>query len=370
MTSFSLPTKLFLFSTMLATAVECGGSDNGTGPGTNPDPNTSGEMSTVKGRIADGNGTQAQKYGGTGSVAASVKVRVSQIKSDGTLTTLSEGAVKADGTYALAVAAGQKRLIIQGLDAAGNVTASAIIAATASVGGSVTVTPMDTESSIEAEVLAKIASLGVALEQVNPVELRERITTNVAVAVKAAADAEVKIKALAEAEAAAEVATIKAYAAAGINTSQSVLFDAELAAAQKLDAALDAAGSASASAYAQAYLTFHNELSARLLTIDSSIKKHVRAAACSSVAFRAVIKARLSASGDALADASLRAAASLEARASAAAVSSILLAGAAASDATTAATSAAVQLSTQVSASASLMPRPTSPSTTSSVPAF
>ena len=311
------------------------------------------EMTTVQGRVADANGTQAQTYGGAGSLAACVKVQIAQLKTDGSLLVLSEGALKADGTYALKVAAGLKKLIIRGVDATGKVVVSAILEATGSVGGTVTATTLDAESSIEAEVLIKMVSLGVALADCNVIELRDRITTDVAVAVKAAADFEAKIEAIAEAEAAAEVTEIKEYAALGINTTQSALFDLQLAAAQKLDAAIYAAGSASASAYAQAYLAFHNELRASLLALDGNLKKHLRALSCSSVVFRAVVKARLSANGYVVADALLRAQASLEARASAAVVSSLLLAGAAAADATTLATNAAVQLSAQTSAAVS-----------------
>ena len=49
------------------------------------------------------------------------------------------------------------------------------------------------------------------------------------------------MKALAEAVSAAEEAEIRAYAKAGVTTSQSALFDAELAASAKLNVALDAA---------------------------------------------------------------------------------------------------------------------------------
>ena len=69
MKTFSLPTKLFLFSTLLAAAVECGGGDPGAGTGPGTDTGTM-EMTTVQGRVADANGTQAQTYGGAGSLAA------------------------------------------------------------------------------------------------------------------------------------------------------------------------------------------------------------------------------------------------------------------------------------------------------------
>lgn len=338
----TLPTKLFLFSTLLAAAVHCG-----TDSSNNPN------LSTLRGRVSDGGGSQPQslkilsdKLGGSGSIAGTAKVRVRQLRAGGSLDVVAEGTIQADGRYSIAVPPGQKRLIAESVDAAGNVMASAIVEASGSAGSSVTVTPMDTESSVEAAVLTKMAASGVALEDCNAIDLRERINQNVAAAVKAATDAEATFKALAEAVAAAQSAKIKAYAAAGVSTSQAALFDAELAAAQKLDVALDAAVSGSTAD--QAYETFHSELDATLAALDSSLKKHARAESIASVAFRAVIKARLGASGDAVADASVRAAASLEARLSSQAIAAILATGAAAADATTAAQAAATQLRTQL----------------------
>lgn len=337
MKSYSLPTQLFAFSTLLATAVHCGGGES------------SGSMSTLKGHVSDGSGSQSQAFGGSGSISSSAKLRVRQLKAGGTLDVVAEGTIQSDGRYSIAVPTGQKRLIVESLDAAGNVVASAIVEASGAAGSTVTVTPMDTESSVEAAVLAQMAANGVSLEDCNAVDLRERINSNVAIAVKAAADAQVKIKALAEAIAAAQTAKIKAYAAAGVTTTQSALFDAELAASQKLDIALDAV--ASGANTDQIYDTFHSELDASLIALDSSIKKHARAESIASVAFRAVVKARLS--GDAVADASLRAAASSEARISAAAVESIMAAGSAASDSIAAAKAASTTLRTQLKAATS-----------------
>lgn len=350
MKTLLFPAKLFLFSTLLASAAQCGGG----GPG-----GETGDTSTLKGRVSDGGGSQAQglrilsgSFGGSGSVSAAVKVRVGQLKADGSLSVVAEAAVQSGGSYVVAVPAGQKRLVAECLDVSGNVVASAIVEATGAIGETVTVTPMDTESSVEAAVMAKMAAAGVALEEINAIDLRERINLGVAAAVKAAADSEVKIKALAEAIAAAQIAKIKGYASVGVTTTQSALFEAELQAAKKLDAALDAAGSTQAS-IDQAYATFHGDLHASLMKLDASVKKHARAESISSVAFRAVVKARLSASGDAVADASLRAAASAEARVSAAVVESILVAGSASADVSAAARTASTTLLGQISAAAS-----------------
>ena len=241
MKTYSLPTKLLVFSTLLATAINCGG-DSGSNSGAN--------TATAKGRVSDSNGSQPQSlkilsgsFGGSGSVAAASKVRVSRLKADGSLEVLADAVVKSDGRYECPVPPNEKRLIIESLNASGSVMASAIIEATSAAGQSVTVTPIDTESSVEAAVLAKMAASGTALQDCNAIDLREWITANVALAVKASADSDVKIKALADAVVAAQTTRVKAYAQAGITTSQSAMYDAELAASQKLDIALDAAAS-------------------------------------------------------------------------------------------------------------------------------
>jgi hypothetical protein len=346
MRASSLPTRLFLFSTLLV-AAECGGGS------------TANNTSTLQGHVSVADGTQAQSlkilsgtFGGSGSVSAAVKVRVSTLGADGSLSVVAEASVQAGGSYSIAVPAGIKRMVAECVDASGNVVASAIVEASGAVGETVTVTPMDTESSVEALVMAKMAANGVALADINAIDLRARISRNVALAVKAATDADVKIKALAEAIAAAQIAKIKGYASVGVTTTQSALFDAELAAAKKLDAALDAAAGVSASAD-QAYASFYGDLTASLMALDSNARKHARVESIASVAFRAVIKARLSVSGDAVADASLRAAASAEARLSAAVVDSILAAGGAAADVSAAAKTAEASLFSQLSASAS-----------------
>lgn len=346
MKNHSRSMKGYLFSMMLVTAVGCGGSDGNTPSGS----------ATLKGRVSDSSGSQPQglsggTLGGSGSASAAAKVRVGRLKADGGLDVLVEGQVRVDGRYEVAVPAGERRLIAESLDASGKVLAAAIVESSGSAGESVAVTPMDTESSVEAAVLAQMAASGVALAELNAVDLRARINLKVAEAVKASADIDVKVKALAEAVAAAQVAKVKAYASVGINTTQSALFEAELAAAKKLSAALDASASASATVSEQAYASFYADLDVALKGIDVAVKKHTRAESCSSVAFRATVKARLGAGSDAVADASLRAAASLEARASAAAVDAVLSAGAVASAEAMAAANAAATLRAQLSAS-------------------
>lgn len=345
MKTYSLPTKLFLCSSFLVSVANCGGDTSAS------------NGATIQGRISDGSGSQAQslriqinKFGGSGSIASAATVRVSQLAADGSLMKVGQGMVLS-GRYTVSVPPSLQRLVVDSLDASGNVVASAIVEASGAIGTTVTVTPIDTESSVEAAVMAKMAASGVALDDINVVELRERITSNVATAVQAATDADNKIKALADAIAAAQVAKIKGYGSQGVTATQAALFNTELAAAQKLNTALDTAAGVQASV-AEAYATFHSDLTASVMALDASVKKHARAEANASVAFRSVIKARLSAAGDAVADAAQRSAASGEARIAAAVVESILTAGTAASDVAAQAKAADAALIIQLSSAA------------------
>ena len=286
MKNHSVSMKMCLFSTLLATVLGCGSG-------------TSGNMTVLKGRVSDTSGSQPQALGGSGSVSATAKVRVSRLKADGSLELVAEANVQASGRYELAVPAGEKRLIAESVDASGKVVASVIVESSGS-GGTMTVSPMDTETSIEAAVLAKMAASGVALAECNAIDLRARINVKVAEAVKAAADVDAMVRSLAESIAAAQAAKVKAYASVGVNTTQSALFDAQLAAAVKLNAALDAA--AAAAATDKAYADFYADADAALMAMDASAKKHARAEACASVAFRASRSSRCEASSPSMSE--------------------------------------------------------------------
>jgi hypothetical protein len=314
---------------------------------------TSSASTVMKGRIEEQPGQQTQSFGGSGSIAASTQVQVGTLNADGSLQVVASTAVMADGHYTLMnVPSGKRKLIVQALDAAGNATASVIVQASGNASGDVvTVAPMNTETSIEAEVFAAMLASGVSIDDANAIDLRARINTPTAVAIKAmadaGADAKAAIKGLALAIAVAQRAQLKAYAQLGVSLTESSLFDLQLAAAVKLDAALDA-GTASS----QAYVDFLVALDAAVEAKGADAEKRARGESCASAALRATLRARLDVSAHAVVDAALRSAASLEARTTTLALEAALTAGAASSAVMSAATTAEAKLRADVSAAA------------------
>jgi hypothetical protein len=290
--------------------------------------------------------------GGSGTVSAASKVRASTVGQGGSLTVVGEAEVSAQGSYTVEVPPGQQRLVLQVVDASGTVVASALLDASGEAGDTATAPPMDSETSLEAEVFAQMVAQGAQAAQTDTVDLRARINAKMAVAAKQGAStreaAQVRVKALAEAVRAAQEAEIRAYAKAGVQTSQTALFEAELAASAKLNAALDAG-----TAVETAYQEFYTELAAAAERLGAKAEEQARGENSASVAFRATVKGRLSAQEtQPLVDASLRAAASAEARTSGAALNAILRAAAATDEASQQAGSAVTALRSSVSASA------------------
>jgi hypothetical protein len=311
----------------------------------------------VKGRVTDGEGTQPQAVlagaaplGGSGTVAAATQVRARAVGPDGKLTVVAEGKLEAQGRYSLEVPAGEERLVLEALDASGQVVASALLEAAAE-GKGVVAAPMDSESSLEAEVFLRMMADKPQAETVDMVDVRARITAHMAAAARQGASTDEafrsRVRALAEAMRAAQQAELEMYARAGVQTSQTALFEQELAAAAALNVALDAGGSVE-----QAYDTFHAELRAAAERVGAKVEEQAQAERAASASFRATVKARLSAAdAQPLVDASLRASAGMEARASGAALSALLAAANAAEDVKQQAATASTTLRTQVRAS-------------------
>jgi hypothetical protein len=313
----------------------------------------------VRGRISDAEGSQRQGFqvpggglGGSGTVAAASKVRASTVGQGGSLEVVGEADVSAQGSYTLDVPADQQRLVIQAVDASGTVVASALLEASGTAESSVVAPPMDSESSLEAQLFIQMVADGTQAAQIDVVDLRSRVTADMAVAAQQGASTATalgtRVKVLAEAVRAAQETELRAYGKAGVQTSQGALFEAELAAAAKLNAALDAGTSAEA-----AYQAFHAEVAAAAERLGADAKEQAQAESSAGVAFRATVKARLSAQdAQPLADASLRAAAAAEARTSAAAITAILQAAQASDAVLQQAGSAATALRTQMKAAA------------------
>jgi hypothetical protein len=288
---------------------------------------------TLKGRTSDETGVQRQgltsgELGGSGSLSAASKIRVSRLKTDGTLELVGEGSVSSGGQFEISIpAANEKKLIAQSIDATGKVRASVIVEQSGAEGAITVLSPMTTESSVEAEVLAQLVASGVSVAEANAIDLRARINAQTAAAVKESSDAGAKVKALAEAIASAQRAQLQAYAEAGVTTTQSALFDAQLSAAAKLNVALD--GAADTAASEKAYEDFVVELQAKSRAAAGDARKASRGERAASIAFRATLNARLG-GADAVADAAYRHCAGLEARVMTLASEAALTAGAAA----------------------------------------
>jgi hypothetical protein len=312
----------------------------------------------VKGKVTDGEGSQPQAVlagavpiGGSGTVAAATQVRASTVGQDGKLTVVAEAKLEAQGSYTLDVPAGEEHLVVQAVDASGQVVASALLEATAE-GKDAVAPPMDSESSLESEIYLQMTA-DAGAQAVDMVDVRARITTNMAAAARQGANTaeafHARVKALADAVRAAQQAELEMYAKAGVQTSQSALFEGELEAATALNVALDAGTSVE-----QAYDTFHAQLRAAAEKLGAKVEQQAQSERAASASFRATVKARLSAEdAQPLVDAALRASAGMEARASGAALSAILSAAGAADDVKQQAVAASTTLRTQVRASTS-----------------
>ncbi len=311
----------------------------------------------VKGRVTDGEGTQQQglvsgaiPLGGSGTVSAATQVRASTVGPDGKLTVVAEGKLEAQGRYTLDVPAGEERLVLQAVDASGQVVASALLEAT-SEGEDAVAPPMDGESSLESEVFLRMMADRSQSETVDMVDVRARINANMAVAARQGASTneafQSRVKALADAVRSAQRTELEMYAKAGVQTSQEALFQQELAAAMALNAALD-----SGAGIEQAYDQFHAELRGAAERVGAKAQEQAQGERAASASFRATVKARLSAEDSKpLADAALRASASLEARTSEAALKALLEAAGAADAAKQQAATASTSLRAQVRAS-------------------
>ncbi|MCB9744376.1 MAG: hypothetical protein H6741_22000 [Alphaproteobacteria bacterium] len=242
----------------------------GDDPDTNPSDDGTGDSDPelyttwVQGRI--GQDAQAFNFSGEGSLSSITHVQLMRVGEGGALELMSEAEVDAEGRYSLDAPEGQDRMVLQGVDAAGEVMAWAILEATAErEDGEVTATPLDRESSAEAAVFLEMLAQGHEAHEVNTNDLRARVDAQVAAALYAAAergeDTRGMISALAEAVAAAQASEEASWAESGADTTQSAAFWIELRAAQALNASLDRGqgAEAAARAYIEAMIEAHAE---------------------------------------------------------------------------------------------------------------
>ncbi|MCB9764262.1 MAG: hypothetical protein H6739_31105 [Alphaproteobacteria bacterium] len=299
----------------------------GCNPGTSgpdDDPNNPANDSTVQGRVDDGAGQQSLSFGGAGTMEAAQTARLSRVKDDGSLEVISETSIDSSGSYSLEAPSSQDRMVLEALDASGEVVAAAILEATAEAeGGAVTATPMDSESTVEARVFVEMIAHGVQKSDVNVVDLRGRIDAAMASAVKASSeqggDAEAQLTVLAEAMWAAQRSEEMAYADMGLDLSQADMFMMELDVSQALSAALDAGEPAEISydAFFDAIVLVHEEAGA-----DARTQSEAEAQA--SFSTRLIVEQRLGSEAADLAEATVVHAAEGEAMLTARATEAIL----------------------------------------------
>ncbi|RKG88804.1 hypothetical protein [Corallococcus terminator] len=305
----------------------------------------------VRGHVTLGGGHQAQgltdgkpALGGDGTVTATRKVRASLVGTDGALKQLAEADVESGGGYTLELDATYDRMVIEAVDAKGVTVASALLDSTQPAAGEDTRTapPINTESSLEAEVFVRMVKDGTSPASVDTVDLRTRINAEQAAAVRGEASDEMKagsVKALAAAMRAAQDTRLKAYARAGSLVNREYLFSVSQEAAAKLDAALDAGGESSTEAYDAFFAAV------REATKEANAQQEQQAEREAGVAFRFSVKAKAPA-GSGIADASVRSAAALEGRATEASVRALLEAASATDAAKAQADTAATALRT------------------------
>lgn len=299
------------------------------------------------GKITDEGGWQRRDFGGEGTVMSSTSVQAYAIGDGGALELLAEAEVAADGSYSMELPSGQEQILVQAIDASGEVRAAAVLEASGAPDGEVPVTPMDSESSLEAAVFAEMAA---SSSDVSYIDLRARIDASMAIALQIAEvrgeDTSDEISALAQASLAAQRTEIEAYASSGMSVTERDLFRAELEASQELSARLNDGDT-------ESYESFFAAMQASMEAMGADAEAQARAEGCAGMSFRAIVDARMaSEESAAVREASLLAAASLEARAQAAAIEAILIAGEAGADTQAQGEAAAAELRAAISSAA------------------
>lgn len=271
---------------------------------------------------AQGVSSASTSLTGSCTAAAARRVSASLVGAGGQLFTVAEAAVDAAGRYRLELPSGQQRLVLQAMDAAGQVVGMALLDFSGE--GSAQAAPMSDESALEASIFLQLVAEGISPQAIDTVDLRARINSAIAAAVRQGASTaqqlRERVRALATAVRAAQQAEVEAYARLGVQVSQDTLFQAEAQASATLDAALAAGGAVEA-----AYEQFYAALEAAARRLGATLAQQLQAERAASASFRAVVQAQLSArSAQPLVEAALLATAQLEARATQSALRALL----------------------------------------------
>lgn len=300
-------------------------------PQSEPTPDGMGPMAS--GRITDAGGAQA-RFAGQGTLSASTKVQSHTIAADGTLTFFADADIADDGTYTVELPdSSAEFFVVTAIDASGDAIGSVVVEPAE---GDRAVTPLDTESSVEALVF---------LESDANVDLwafvRARVDAETAASVMAASDGDAAIVSLSDAVRASAAAEVESWTQAGVNVSQAL--DARLAASKMLSTALDAET-------AGAYDAFLVAMGDAETAAGATPENQAKAEASASLAFRATLRAE---GATDLLNASAKATTSAEARAWDSAIETYLMAAGASQATLDEASQVNAQLQADLDASAS-----------------
>ena len=252
MTSLRL-TSLLSLSAILALAPGCTGDptegpvgdvdpdpDPGADPGEVPDPGTADHVSIVQGRLAPGGQAALIAHAGAGSATEVLVLDLAR----GPATVVGHGAIASDGSFSVNVPPDAPRLIVTAVDAAGSTAAAGILDRSAAEGAVAPIADLGEESTLEAEAALDLVTCGLAMQDIDTVDLQARISRRVATAVSSAiaagASAEAMIHALAQATGAAQATELASLASSGISVTRQDLFESGLAASLQLHRDLSA----------------------------------------------------------------------------------------------------------------------------------
>lgn len=243
-----------------------------------PDPTAS----YIDGAVSDGAGSK--RLGGEGSIAAASRVEARSVANDGSTELIGEADVMADGSWSMATPPSSRHVVLTAVDAEGEAIASAMFEETGPTGTTRSCEPFTSESSLEAAVFTSLRSRGRAAEDINTIEIRNRVDAAMATAVRDADDADQQrqIDVIADGVIAADRAESRVYASSDVDVSSHERWEAQLPAVLAYHEAR-----ASAGGEAHAELLNAVEQSERDMNADDELQARGELAA--SAAFRGVV---------------------------------------------------------------------------------
>ncbi|MCB9777720.1 MAG: hypothetical protein H6742_04080 [Alphaproteobacteria bacterium] len=274
--TLTLPLSLTLALGLAACQDDPAKGDSGM-PG---DGGTESRHSTLRGAVSDQSGTQSLTTGGSGAAEAAATVEVWTTVS-GAPQMIGESEVDADGRFEVEALADVDDVRVVALDGGGAIVGSVLVGNTGAEGETVTVAPITSETSVEAEIYVR-ARVEADLEAheydaVSMSEVMARVDAEVATAVhgyeESTGDADAALDALAEAMLALHASQRTWAEGEGATLSHAAQDEAMAAATAELYAELyaeatgegdaDAAHEAWSDAWADAWATQGLDLSAR-----------------------------------------------------------------------------------------------------------